>query len=79
MTLWPRSIEDFVVADAQVRAYDAMIEEMDREALAEEYASEAGQAVYRKRKAKVELPFRHIKRNLGAGRFLLRGLAGVRA
>ena len=32
-----------------------------------------------KRKAKVELPFGHIKRNLGAGAFLLRGLDGVNA
>ena len=36
-------------------------------------------AVYARRKEKVELPFGHIKRNLGAGHFLLRGLAGVRA
>jgi transposase len=36
-------------------------------------------AVYARRKEKVELPFGHLKRNLGAGHFLLRGLAGVRA
>ena len=27
----------------------------------------------------MELPFGHFKRNLGAGHFLLRGLAGMRA
>jgi transposase len=43
------------------------------------YASEEGQAICRKRKAKVELPFGHIKRNLNGGAFLVRGLAGVRA
>ena len=31
------------------------------------------------RKEKVDLPFGHIKRNLGVESFLLRGLAGVRA
>ena len=35
--------------------------------------------VYRLRKQKVELPFGHIKRNLGAGHFLLRGREGVQA
>lgn len=38
-----------------------------------------GQAVYRLRKQKAELPFGHIKRNLGAGQFLLRGKKGVDA
>lgn len=47
--------------------------------LEEQYKKEDLQAIYRKRKEKVEHPFGHIKRNLGAGTFLLRGLAGVRA
>ncbi len=33
--------------------------------------------VFRRRKMRTEHPFGHIKRNLGAGHFLLRGLAGV--
>ena len=36
-------------------------------------------AVFRRRKMRTEHPFGHIKRNLGAGHFLMRGLAGVRA
>lgn len=43
------------------------------------YDSSLGQVIYVKRKMKVELPFGHIKRNLGAGAFLLRGLKGVNA
>ncbi|HHH76663.1 MAG TPA: IS1182 family transposase [Phycisphaerae bacterium] len=50
-----------------------------REKMARQYEQADSQAVYRLRKSKVELPFGHIKRNLGAGHFLLRGLAGVRA
>lgn len=38
------------------------------------YRSEEGQAIYKKRKEKVELPFGHIKRNLNGGAFLLRGV-----
>lgn len=37
------------------------------------------QAVYKKRKEKVELPFGHIKRNLKLDAFLLRGREGVNA
>jgi len=44
-----------------------------------QYKTPESQAVYKLRKEKVELPFGHIKRNLGAGAFLLRGLAGVNA
>jgi hypothetical protein len=43
------------------------------------YASEERQAIYRKRKEKVELPFGHIKRNLNGGAFLVRGLSAVKA
>jgi len=50
-----------------------------RDKLAKQYEQPDSQAVYRLRKQKVELPFVHIKRNLGAGHFLLRGLEGVRA
>ena len=37
------------------------------------------QEIYKLRKQKVELPFGHIKHNLGVSGFLLRGLAGVKA
>ncbi len=43
------------------------------------YESEKGQAIYVKRKMLVELPFGHIKRNLNAGAFLLRGFDGAKA
>jgi len=43
------------------------------------YESKEAQAIYKKRKEKVELPFGHIKRNLNGGAFLLRGLEGVNA
>jgi hypothetical protein len=43
------------------------------------YASEEGQAIYKKRKEKVESPFGHIKRNLNGGHFLVRGLGAVKA
>lgn len=55
------------------------INEEFRERLRSEYEQPNAQAIYRLRKQKAELPFGHIKRNLGADHFLLRGLAGVRA
>lgn len=54
-------------------------EEDLREKLEERYASEEGQAIYKKRKERVELPFGHIKRNLNGGAFLVRGLGAVKA
>ena len=50
-----------------------------REKLAAHYETPEAQAVFRRRKENVELPFGHFKRNLGVDSFLLRGLAGVRA
>ena len=55
------------------------VDEEFRERMAAQYEEEDSQAIYKLRKQKVELPFGHIKRNLNAGHFLLRGLAGVRA
>lgn len=43
------------------------------------YKSEHGQTIYRFRKQKAEHPFGHIKRNLNAGQFLLRGREKVNA
>jgi len=48
------------------------------ERLAAHYDEPGSQAVFTRRKEKVELPFGHLKRNLGVDSFLLRGLAGVR-
>jgi transposase len=50
-----------------------------RDRLRQQFALPASREVYRRRKETAELPFGHIKRNLGAGQFLLRGLSGVRA
>jgi transposase len=50
-----------------------------RKRVEDTYASSAGQEVYRLRKEKVEHPFGHFKRNLGAGQFMLRGKPGVDA
>ncbi len=47
--------------------------------LEHQYNQESSQAIYKLRKEKVELPFGHIKRNLGVTSFLLRGLEGVKA
>jgi len=60
------------------RIYRLVHEEI-KEKLEKIYESEKGQEIYAKRKMRVEHPFGHIKRNLGAGAFLLRGLAGVNA
>jgi hypothetical protein len=49
------------------------------EKLESQYEQAESQDVYRLRKQKVELPFGHIKHNLGVSGFLLRGLAGVKA
>lgn len=50
-----------------------------RDRLRQQFELPAHREVYRRRKETAELPFGHVKRNLGAGQFLLRGLAGVRA
>ncbi|MBU1318384.1 MAG: IS1182 family transposase [candidate division Zixibacteria bacterium] len=55
------------------------VNEEFRERLESEYEQPDSQAIYELRKQKAELPFGHIKRNLNADHFLLRGLDGVRA
>jgi transposase len=50
-----------------------------REALERRFLEPDAQAIYARRKTRVEHPFGHVKHNLGVRRFLLRGLAGVRA
>ena len=59
------------------RTISRLFNEKLKDELAELYESEEGQRVYSLRKQKVELPFGFIKRNLGAGYFLLRGREGV--
>lgn len=44
-----------------------------------QYEKDENQEIYKLRKSKVELQFGHVKRNLGAGYFLLRGLEKVKA
>lgn len=55
-----------------------LFNEEAREKLEAEYMKEDSKAIYKLRKEKAELPFGHIKHNLGVRGFLLRGLEGVR-
>lgn len=55
------------------------VNEKLKEELEKKYESEEGQKIYALRKQKAELPFGHMKRNLGADHFLLRGRDGVNA
>jgi len=50
-----------------------------REKLEAQYEETASQEIYARRKARVEHPFGHIKRNLKTDSFLLRGLNGVQS
>jgi hypothetical protein len=52
---------------------EELLEQLERR-----YEQPDAQAIFARRKMKVEHPFGHFKRNLGAGHFLLRRLAGVR-
>lgn len=56
-----------------------LVNEETQDTLKKLYKSWQGQQIYKKRKMKVELPFGHIKHNLGVRSFLLRGLDGVNA
>ena len=61
------------------RKVTRLLKEDVRQAFERQYELPANQEIYSQRKQKVELPFGHIKHNLGVTGFLLRGLAGVRA
>lgn len=50
-----------------------------KERLEAQYEEVSSQAIYARRKARVEHPFGHIKRNLKTDGFLLRGRSGVNA
>jgi len=61
------------------RKVTRLLKEDSRRKFERQYASPDSQEIYKKRKEKVELPFGHIKHNLGVRGFLLRGLDGVKA
>jgi transposase len=61
------------------RRLQRKINEDIKEELEKVYESESGASIYKLRKERAELPFGHIKRNLGSGYFLLRGREGVNA
>jgi len=65
--------------NARGRSIIRLKDENVKEKLEALYISDHGQATYKKRKEKVELPFGHIKGNLKAGAFLLRGIKRVNA
>ena len=61
------------------RKLTRLLKEDLKQKLEAQYEQPKSKEVYRLRKQKVELPFGHIKYNLKAGGFLLRGLDGVKA
>jgi len=61
------------------RRITRLIDEEFKEQLEANYQRPENQATYKLRKEKVEHPFGHMKRNLGAGQFLLRGKDKVNA
>jgi transposase len=61
------------------RQIKRLVNEEMRQKLEAQYERPECQAIYSKRKEKVELPFGHIKRNLKLDAFLLRGRDGVNA
>lgn len=65
--------------DKKGRTLSRLLDEEIKLKLENNYETEQSRAIYKLRKQKVELPFGHIKSNLGVSAFLLRGLDGVRA
>ncbi len=61
------------------RQINRLVDEEIRLKLEAQYLQPESQTIYKLRKQKVELPFGHIKRNLGVKEFLLRGIDGVKA
>ena len=59
------------------RTINLLLQEDIRKKLEAQYLK--SQAIYKRRKEKVEHPFGHIKRNLGVTSLLLRGITGVKA
>jgi transposase len=56
-----------------------LMDEEFKEMVAANYLKEENQKIYAMRKEKLEHIFGHVKRNLGAGQFLLRGVKKVQA
>ena len=56
-----------------------LVNEETKLKLKNQYEKEESQRIYKLRKERVELPFGHIKRNLGVSSFLLKGSDGVKA
>ena len=61
------------------KAVSRLINEETRQQFEDQYNEPESQEIYKLRQQKAELPFGHIKRNLGVNAFLLRGLDGARA
>jgi len=65
--------------DIRGRRMTRLFREELREKLEAQYEETASQMIYKRRKTRVEHPFGHIKRNLKADAFMLRGREGVQA
>lgn len=61
------------------KAVSRLLNEETRQRFEDQYNEPRSQEIYKLRQQKVELPFGHIKRNLGVNAFLLRGLDGAKA
>jgi transposase len=61
------------------RRITRMVLEEAKEKFEAQYEEAESQEIYKRRKARVELPFGHIKRNLKTDAFLMRGREGVNA
>jgi transposase len=61
------------------RAIIRLLNEETKQKLEKIYNSKQSKEIFKLRKQKVELPFGHLKRNLGVNAFLLKGLDGVKA
>lgn len=61
------------------KAVSRLLNEETRQRFEKQYQEPESQDIYKLRQQKVELPFGHIKRNLGVNAFLLRGLDGAKA
>ena len=59
------------------RAIVKLLDQESKEYFEANYAKPESQLIYRRRKDRVEHPFGHIKYNMGAKSFLLRGLKGA--
>lgn len=61
------------------REIHRLLNEEIRVRLENQFETKASQKIYKLRQQKVELPFGHIKRNLGVSSFLVRGKEGAKA